>query len=93
MANSVHSFSTTFNKNGNITITFYEGSKRRDIKLISGTQAHSDYATYHHSVGESTYPGHSDESITTEALIYLRQDFIFKKHENNSSVFYPRVKQ
>lgn len=89
---AIHSFRTTFNKNGNITITFYEGTKRRDIKLIKGTAAAADYLSYHDDVGAATYPGHSDETITKEALHYLRRDYLFKKHPNNDSVFYPTAK-
>jgi hypothetical protein len=91
LCSAVHSFSTTFHKNGNITIIFYEGNKRRDIKLVMGTTAHDLYSHYHYEVGGQTYG--SDEAVTKESLHYLRRDFNFKKHPNNPSVFYPKTKE
>jgi hypothetical protein len=87
---SVHSFSTTFNKNGNVTITFYEGTKARRIILPKGTTAHDLYSHYHFEVGSQTME--IDDNVTKESLHYLRRDFLFKKHENNPSIFYPHSK-
>jgi len=86
---AIHSFRTTFNKNGNITITFFEGTKRRDIKLVKGTAAEHDYYQMHRTLEERL---DSDEAATRLALKHLRRDYIFKKHPNNDSVFYPTAK-
>jgi hypothetical protein len=84
---AIHSFRTTFNKNGNITISFYEGTKRRDIKLVKGTAAE-----FHFSQMFRTHEHSGDEVATKAALKYIRKDYIFKKHPNNDSVFYPTAK-
>lgn len=85
--NSVHSFSTKFHNNGNITVTFYEGTKQRHIKFVKDTKAHSEYFYFYWTIGkELCSPA---DVATREALEEVRSIFIFKKHPNNPSVFYP----
>jgi hypothetical protein len=90
-SSSAHSFFTTLNKNGNITITFYEGTKQRHIKFIKNTSACSDYINLRELMVNSDH-NYSEETLTFKAITALRSKYLFKKHPNNASIFYPHSK-
>jgi hypothetical protein len=93
MATSVHSFKTIQHNNGNVTIVFYQGTKRRDIKLIKGTSARDEYVSMYNDNASQLYPDSiDDEHITRNCIDALREDYLFKKHDNNPSIFYPHSK-
>ncbi len=86
---NIHSFSSILNKNGNITITFFEGTKQRQIKLIKGSKAFSLYVANYNQYA----PIAGDDVATRSSIANLRLDYKFMKHANNPSVFYPQPKR
>ena len=72
----VNSFEQVNNANGNVTVVFFEGSKKRQIIFNKGTQALSDYL--------SIQLDDIKEKITQMKYVYK-----FKANPNNPSILRP----
>lgn len=72
----IHSFNQVNHANGNVTVEFFDDNKRRQIIFQKGTIALEDY----------TMCGIAD---IYQAIISLREKYLFKANANNPSIFRP----
>jgi hypothetical protein len=84
----VHAFDCINNKNGNITVTFREDNKLRQIILTKRSAALSMFEDYM----LNDLSDKPSEVLIKEAIIFVKKIYYFKANENNKSIFRPIAK-